>query len=92
VACIQQSSIVAVCSLVSKPEDDFSGLVMISICQNHSATVFLSFPGNGCVGLINRVSTWALAPLPGGNFFFAISIGISLDAMLFVFRLFRNEI
>jgi hypothetical protein len=33
-----------------------------------------------------------LAPLPGRNFFFAISIGISLDAMLFVFRLFRNEI
>jgi hypothetical protein len=59
------------CSLVLKPEDDFSVLVMISICQNHSVNVFLAFLGNSCVYyLIHRVSTWALVPLPGCNFFF----------------------
>jgi hypothetical protein len=41
---------------------------------------------------MNRVSTcWALAPLPDRKSFLAISIGISLDAMLCGFRLFRNE-
>jgi hypothetical protein len=50
---------------------------------------FLSSPSNGCVGLINRVSTWALAPLPGRNFFFAISIGIAQER---AFRFFGNEI
>jgi hypothetical protein len=30
------------------------------------------------------MSTWALAPLPGRYFFFAISIGISLDPMFCV--------